>query len=182
MPASDEQLMVRIAGRDTSAFAALYDRHAPRLLGYLVRLLRDETEAEDVLQTAMLQVWRTADRFDPARARAAAWLYVIARSRATDVMRRRRPVSGRAPGTEAAETPDLAAPMQREDERTGMRQALKALPENQRSVIRLTFYAGLTQSEVAERLDLPLGTVKTWIRRGMLALRSSLDGPREVSA
>lgn len=179
---SDEQLMVRIADQDTAAFAALYDRYAPRLLGYLTRLLRDEADAEDVLQTTMLQVWRKATLYDPARARAAAWLYVIARSRATDVLRRRRHLPSVDTAPERGETADLDAALRTEDVRADMQRAMRGLPENQRSAIRLAFYAGLTHAQVAERLDAPLGSVKTWIRRGMSRLRSSLEGPQEVSA
>lgn len=177
----DTQLLARIADGDAGAFAALYDRHAPRLLGFLTRMLGERAEAEDVLQVTFLQVWRRAVQFDPGRAGAAAWLHVVARSRATDVLRRRRPVVSADAATEdASASPDTR--LAQEDTREDVERALKHLPENQRSAIRLAFYAGMTHVQIADRLSVPLGTVKTWIRRGMHQLKSLLEGPQEVSA
>ncbi len=178
----DTQLLARIARGDARAFGMLYDKYAPRLLGFLTRLLGDAAEAEDVLQVTFLQVWRRAGQFDPSRAGAAAWLYVVARSRATDVLRRRRPVVS----SEAAAAKDeVGAPDARVaagDARADVERALEHLPDNQRSAIRLAFYAGMTHVQIADRLSVPLGTVKTWIRRGMHQLKSLLEGPQEVSA
>lgn len=182
MSATDEQLVAKIGAGDPAAFAALYDRHAAGVLGYLVKFLRDRTEADDVLQATFLQVWRSAARFDPTRGSTGGWIRMMARSRALDALRRRRRALLVTEGAEP-EAPDRAAAGAEHDERAGrIREALAQLPESQRGALDLAFFGGFTHAQIAERLDVPLGTVKTWIRRGMDRMRSILDAGQEVSA
>ena len=182
MALSDDQLLSRISKGDRDAFSTFYDQHASRVLGFLVRLLRDRTEAEDVLQATFLQVWRTAARFEAARGTPAGWLRMIARSRALDALRRRRPGAS-TDGVPEPQAPDQAATTAEQDEVSGrVEQALAQLPPNQGQALRLAFYAGLTHAQVAGRMNVPLGTAKTWIRRGMVQMKSILDRRQEVSA
>ena len=174
--------MVRIAEEDADAFAAFYDRHAPNVLGYLTRLLRSRTEAEDVLQAAFLQVWRKAPSFDPSRGAPRAWLYLIARSRAFDALRRQRATASIDRAPEPGAEVELGRGLEQAEASERVRDALGQLPENHRSAIRLAFFFGLTHTDVAERLEVPLGTAKTWIRRGMQQMRDILEGRQEVSA
>jgi RNA polymerase sigma-70 factor, ECF subfamily len=176
----DEQLMSRVAAGDEAAFAELYDRHAARVLGFLVRMLGRQDDAEDVLQETFWQVWKQAGDFDPSRASAKGWLYLLARSRATDLLRRRR----REPAQLDAETPSpTAAPLEgleAQDDGRALADALTRLTPEQRLAIQEAFYGGLTYEEVARRASLPVGTVKTRIRTGMQRLRDILKEPTAV--
>lgn len=179
--ASDEQLLARAAEGDREAFAALYDRHAPRVLGLLVRMLGQRGDAEDVLQETFLQAWRQAPRFDAGRSPGLAWLFVIARSRALDCLRRRRAPDAPPAATERA-APAEPAGVETLDAALPARAALARLPEEQRSAISLAFFAGMTHEQIALQQGLPIGTVKTRIRRGMIALREYLHSDSRVSA
>jgi RNA polymerase sigma-70 factor (ECF subfamily) len=169
----DEELLKRIAAGDSPAFAQFYDRHAPRVLGQLRQLLGPQ-QAEDVLQETFLQVWSRAHQYDPARAPALAWVALIARSRALDYLKRRRPEGALAPGQEPACLHDPAGLLERLEAGDRLRRALEQLPEAQRSAITLAALGGLTHDEVAREQGLPLGTVKTRIRLGMQRLRQLL--------
>jgi RNA polymerase sigma-70 factor (ECF subfamily) len=176
-------LLVRcIAARDQAAFAVFYDRYAARVLGLLVKLLPTRDDAEDVLQDTFWQVWRQADRYEAVRSSPQGWLFLLARSRAIDLLRRKavRPTEGEAP--EPATCQDPCGPLLVAELRQEVRDALTQLPEEQRTALCMTFYAGLTHEETAQRLNLPLGTVKTRIRLGMRRLRTLLGEPTEVSA
>ena len=171
---SDAELVRRVARGDRDAFAAIYDRHGAILLGVLLRILRNRAEAEDVLQDTFLQVWQRAASFDEARGRVLPWLSLLARSRALDRLRsrgaRERTASElaaeelTAPPSTAIGNPD--API--------VRRALEQIPEAERSALRLAYFEGLTQSEIAERQQKPLGTVKTHMRLGLIKLRELL--------
>src|SRR5262245_43423243 len=171
----DIALLSRVADRDATAVAALYDRHSRLLFGLILRILRDRGEAEEVLQEVFVRAWVRADTYDAAQGSPAAWLVGIARHRAIDRLRgndaRFRAVQ-QAPLPPATESPEARAGSS-ERERA-VAQALDALPADQRVLIEEAYFLGLTQSELAGRHRLPLGTVKGRIRAGMLALRDRL--------
>jgi RNA polymerase sigma-70 factor (ECF subfamily) len=172
---SDVELLGRVAGRDRGAFAALYDRLAPRVLGLALHLLRNHPDAEDVLQETFLQVWDRAGRFDPARCPADAWVLMIARCRAIDRLRRRRDAAP-VPDELAAATAGPARELERAEAAARVSAAGAGLPAAQREAVGLAFFAGLTHGQIARRLGLPLGTVKTRIRLGVLRLRDRFGG------
>ena len=174
MEPSDQELIAGIASRDQGAFAALYDRHAPKILSLLVRWLRDRGDADDVLQDAFWHAWSHAEQYDETRGPLAGWLVQIARSRATDLMRRRGrsgafPVNG-----ELKEMFDASARIIWDEGAMRLRSALDALPDEQRGTILLAYFAGLTHDEIARWQQAPLGTVKTRIRLGMRRLSDML--------
>ncbi len=179
---SDQELLARIASGDREAFAAFYDRHAPRVLGLLVHLLHDRNEAEDLLQVTFFQVWSRAGQYDAARARPDVWLFLIARSRALDHLGRARPPVVEPAEDDLVTSADPASALERTEASHKVREALAQLPEEQRSAITLAFFGGLTHQQVARHQALPLGTVKTRIRLGMNRLRGLLRQPEEVSA
>jgi RNA polymerase sigma factor (sigma-70 family) len=173
---SDEALLSLVAGSDDQALAELYDRFGRVAYGLALRILRDETLAQDAVQEAFLAVWRSADRFLADRARASTWILTLVHRRAVDLVRRedRR----RAEPLERA--PEPAAPSSAEDdaalgfERRIVQEALLRLPPEQREALELGYYGGLTQSELAERLGQPLGTIKSRMFAGLARLRDLL--------
>jgi RNA polymerase sigma-70 factor (ECF subfamily) len=175
----DWALMQAIAAGDRAAVSSLYDRHASLLLALCQRVLRDGTEAEDVLSEIFFEVWRKADRFDASRGTPLTYLTTLTRSRAIDRKRSRdsRPkiasdftdaVSETAPSPTPLQSVDLQEQCQQ------VRQAMAVLDASQREVLECAFYDGLSHSEIAEKLNRPLGTVKTYIRQGLIRLRESL--------
>ncbi len=183
-PISDTELLHAIARGDESAIAALYDRYSAILLGLLLRILHDRPEAEDVLQEVFMQVWRRAADFDEARGRGFTWLVTLARSRAID---RLRALDARARAATAAqrevreETADASADVLHSEQRAIVQAALARLPEEQRRALCLAYYNGLTQTEIAARLNQPLGTVKTRMRSGLIKLRELLREQRQTA-
>jgi RNA polymerase sigma-70 factor (ECF subfamily) len=170
--AEGTKLVARLARGEAAALGEFFDRYSSLAYGLAVRILRDPTEAEDVVQEVFVQAWRQAGRYDPGRGTPAAWVCTMARTRALDQVRRRT-----ARREESAETgPQLAAPMPDSEEAMAVRNALAALSDDQRRALELAYYEGLTQSEIARRLDQPLGTVKTRIRTAMIRLRETLAG------
>jgi len=171
MAGSSPDIVRRLAAGDPDALGQFYDAYAGLVNGLALRILRDTTDAEDVVQEVFVQAWRQAARFDPARGSPEAWLSTMARTRALDRLRRR--VSRR-------EEPDEMAPppsdVPRREEALAVRKALEGLSPDQRQALELAYYEGLTQSEIARRLGEPLGTIKTRIRTGMIRLRETL-GP-----
>jgi RNA polymerase sigma-70 factor (ECF subfamily) len=161
----------RLAAGDHAALGEVYDRYSGLVNGLALRILRNTAEAEEVIQEVFVQVWRQAERFDPARGSVEAWICTIARTRALDRLRRR---------TSRREDSDDAIPgasdMPKTVESLAVRKALDTLSADQRTALELAYYEGLTQSEIAERLGEPLGTVKTRIRTAMIRLRDVL-GP-----
>ena len=175
-------LIERIARGDERALAELYDRYARILFSLIARILRDPRDAEDVLQDVFLQVWRIADRFDPARGNAYRWLVTLARSRSIDRTRsksfshpRRAEVSLET--TETATEPlapsqlDAVLMLERGDI---VRRALASIPREQIEVMELAYFLGHTQTEIARELQIPLGTVKSRLRQGLSKLRTRL--------
>jgi RNA polymerase sigma-70 factor (ECF subfamily) len=179
MTPSDTELMRRAAGGDRDAFAALYDRLAPRVFGLLLRLLRNRGDAEDVLQETFLRVWDRAATFDPRRCPPDGWVLMIARCRAVDRLRRRQPTAD-DPAEPAADQPP-GRELERQEDACRVTAALAGLPPEQAEAIRLAFFGGLTHEQVARAQGLPLGTVKTRIRLGMIRLRDRLWAPTEVA-
>lgn len=177
---SDADLLARTAAADREAFAAFYDRYAGRAYGLILHFLRNRTDADDVLQETFLQVWKQAGRFDRSRATAEAWVLLLARSRALDRLRTRRPEPTEAVPEPACDT-DPAIDLERSDEAGRLFTAVEELPDAQKCLIRLSFFGGLTHDEIARREGLPLGTVKTRIRLGITRLRDRLTRPEEVA-
>jgi len=176
---SDElaALIGAVAAGDRAAFREVYERTSAKLYGICLRLLGSEAEAEDVLQEAYVTVWRNARRFESAKASAITWLAVIARNKAIDRLRRRRPV---ADGLEAAaEVPDdgplATAVIEQKDDARRLAHCLDELDERARAMIRAAFLDGASYPELAEREGVPLGTMKSWIRRGLTRLKGCLE-------
>ena len=164
-------LLRRLAAGDQKALGEFYDLYAGLANGLALRILRDSSDAEDVVQEAFVQVWRQAGRYDPRRGSPQAWLCTIARTRALDRLRRR--VSRREDATEA---PPATADAPQTEEALTVRKALDGLSSDQRRALELAYYEGLTQTEIARELNEPLGTIKTRIRTAMIRLREAL-GP-----
>jgi RNA polymerase sigma-70 factor (ECF subfamily) len=177
MEGEDGELLRRMATGDSAALAAFYDRHAPRVLGLLVRLVADRAEAEDLLQQVFFEVWTRAGQFDPTRSSPTTWLLLIARSRGLDRARRRSVTVGLAGVAEPVTRAEVGAELERSETGQQVAAALARLPEEQRQAILLAFHGGLTHEEIARQLGLPLGTVKSRIRIGMQRLRELLPVP-----
>jgi RNA polymerase sigma-70 factor (ECF subfamily) len=172
----DVTLMERIVAREANAISELYDRYNRLIYGLLFRILRDRNEADEVLQDVFLAVWNRADTYNATLGSPAAWLVRIARNRAIDRLRAnaRVPVSESVPlDLQASENPEIGALLS--EQQRAVARALDAIPLDQRTLIEEAYYLGLTQSELAERHHLPLGTVKARIRNGLLALREQLS-------
>ncbi len=173
-----DPLLLQTAAGDRGAFGELYRRTSPRLLGICVRMLADRREAEEVLQEAYVTVWQRAKAFDPARASAMTWLIALVRNKAIDRLRQHRgPPEDSAVELESIpdedSTPALRA--ERGEEYLRLEQCMDELEPKQRSSIREAFFSGLTYNALAERAAVPLGTMKSWIRRGLLQLRACLE-------
>lgn len=171
-PPSDETLLQRMASGDRSALALLYDRFAPQLLGVAVRLLSNRDAAEDLVHDVMLEVWRQAADYSPQRGTVRTWLLVRLRSRALD--RLRAPTYNRVvPLDELATEP--AAPLVADQSDLGrVRAALDALSRDQRAVLDLAYFEGLSSSEIAGRIGVPIGTVKSRTAAALAQLRVAL--------
>lgn len=169
-------LLSQVAAKNRDALRAIYTRQSTRLFGIAMAILRDRNAAADVLQDAFLKIWNRAAQFDPSRGDAAAWLAAIVRHAALD--------AARARGREMlSDDPDLGdtpvAPvaleqLERSEDNARLHDCLQRLPQANRDGIVLAFVHGLSHPEIAARLDQPLGTVKSWIRRGLLSLRECL--------
>ena len=169
----DLGLFRRLAARDESALADLYDRHSRLAYGVIVRILRSAADAEDVLQETFVRVWTRAETYDPRLGSPAAWLLRIARNRAIDRLRAmsvRENISGESTTSEAPETT-----MQDPETTDAVRSAMAALSAAQRELIEAAFFEGYTHCELSTRFGLPLGTVKTRIRAGLNAMRGRLE-------
>jgi RNA polymerase sigma factor (sigma-70 family) len=175
---SDEALVALAARSEQSALAELYDRYGRPAYGLALRILRDERLAEDAVQEAFLALWRTASRFVPERGKASTWILTLVHRRAVDLVRREE--RRRADTLEGAPEPgggavDEEAWLRLQRER--VQDALKLLPDQQREAIELAYYGGFTQSELAERLGQPLGTIKSRMFMGLSRLRELLGDP-----
>jgi RNA polymerase sigma-70 factor (ECF subfamily) len=171
-------LLVAVASRqDRQAYSELFAYYAPRVKSYLMRLGADSGSAEEIAQDVMVTVWRKAELFDRNQASVSTWIFRIARNRRIDVFRR-----ARKPDLDPEEPMVLPAGVEAPGERLEtmeteirVRNALKALPEEQLDMLKLAFYEGLSHREIADRLNAPLGTVKSRIRLAFLKMKSKLD-------
>lgn len=174
---SDVELLHAIARGDEQSLASLYDRYRLILFSLILRILHSRPEAEDVLQDVFIQVWKRAADYDQSRGRAFTWLATLARSRAIDRLRalasRQRTADESIEGATDSVS-DAAADTFKSEQREVVRDALEALPPEQRQTLVLAYFEGLTQTEIAGRLGAPLGTVKTRMRSGMIKLRELL--------
>jgi RNA polymerase sigma-70 factor (ECF subfamily) len=177
---NDAEVIRRIRAGDRAAFLEFYDRAAPLLMAVAARILNDRREAEDVLQDVFAQIWLKSHGFDAELGSLSSWAVALVRNKSIDRIRastrRRRLIEEITISADAEPAPAASASEQiHGEERAGrIRAALGDLPADQRQVIELAFFAGLSQSEIAARLDQPLGTIKARIRRGMLRLRDRL--------
>lgn len=186
----DAALLRRVASGDEHALGVLYDRWSPLVFSLCVHILADDDEAEEAVEETFWQAWRQAARYDTARGAVSTWLTTIARSRALDRLRtsRRRQEEAMSDLSETKRAAVDATARRGDDpargaeiaERRGLvRQALLALPAEQREVLELAYFRGLSQSEIAERTGQPLGTIKTRVRLAMEKLRDRLGSLRE---
>ncbi|MBA3521370.1 MAG: sigma-70 family RNA polymerase sigma factor [Gemmatimonadales bacterium] len=182
--AADRDLIANAAGGDERAIAALYDRYGEVVYAIAYRIVGQRADAEEVVIEAFAQAWRDAPRFEVARASVAGWLTMIARSRALDLVRsrsRRERITASAAADRSEGSPamggwrsDPALSLDHSERRQQVELALQKLSPPQRQAIELAYFEGLSQSEIAERLKEPLGTVKTRVRLGMQKLRECL--------
>lgn len=170
-------LLAAIARGDRPALATLYARTSAKLYGICLHLLGSEQDAQDVLHDAYLTVWRNAARFDPAKTSAITWLAVLTRNKAIDRLRQRRQRA--EPVDAAAELPDEGPSaidlIESDQDRTRLAHCLDQLDERARTLIRSAFFTGSSYPELAVREGVPLGTMKSWIRRGLTSLRGCLE-------
>lgn len=172
-------LLAACARRDRAAFGRLYEATSAKLFGVAVRILRREDRAEEVLQECYVSIWTHAPEYRPALAAPMTWMTSIVRNRCLDSLRRPRHEVSDEDGAAAESTPSPdpgpLAELERAKDAQALARCLKGLEAKQRQAIALAFYDGLTHSELARHLREPLGTVKTWVRRGLLRLKDCLE-------
>lgn len=173
---SPDDLLDLVSGHDRDAFSELYDLLSPLVFGLALRTTRSRVLAEEVTQEVFVQIWRQADRFDPSKGSARSWVAMIAHRRSVDVVRRSQSATEREMAV-PPELPqsDVAEDVVAGDERKRVLKAMEGLTAAQREAIELAYLGGLTYREVAERLDAPLGTVKTRMRSGLARLRTMME-------
>jgi RNA polymerase sigma factor (sigma-70 family) len=171
-------LLPRIASGDRAALRQLYQATSPKLFAVCLRILSNRDESEDVLQEVYLTIWRRADRFDAGRASVMTWISTIARNRAIDRLRARGPLAYAGPVDELEiedRAPRAEALLEAAQDRAALAACLSELDERTQRVIRTAFFEGVTYEALALQMDTPLGTVKSWIRRGLLKLKGCLE-------
>jgi RNA polymerase sigma-70 factor, ECF subfamily len=178
----DIELLRQIAAGDRTSFAEFYDRHSTLMFSVACRILRDPSEAEDVLQEAFMQIWEKAAKFDPKLGKASSWAAILVRNKAVDRIRasqRRIRLAEEAGAEQGAvnNVDDTANEAVYGHEKANLIQsAIVELPMEQRQAIEMAYFSGLTQDEISKKLNQPLGTIKARIRRGLLKLRDQLEG------
>ena len=176
---SDEALVALAARAEQSALAELYDRYGRTAYGLALRILRDQSLAEDAVQDAFLTIWRTASRFVPERGKASTWILTLVHRRAVDAVRREQ--RRRADSLDLAAEPAAQGGVEEDAwlrlQRERVQAALHRLPDAQREALELAYYGGFSQSELAERLGQPLGTIKSRMFTGLSSLREQLGEP-----
>ena len=177
-PATKEELLGRVAHGDQSAFGELYDQIAPRVLGLVKRLLVDHAQSEEVTQEIFLEIWQSASRYEPTRGGASTWILTMAHRRAVDRIRSSQ--AGRDRDTKigirdlAVAYDHVAETVEVRIEHERVEKAMTRLTQLQRQAVSLAYYGGFSHSEVADMLHIPLGTVKTRLRDGLIRLRDEL--------
>jgi len=181
--ANDEVLVGRVAAGDASAFAELYDRHRAAAFGTALRVLKSRSLAEDAVQEAFLGVWRSAASYRHERASVRSWILVHVHRRAVDGVRRNQRWHAHHPAAAEAASPSVSESVELADERRAVQAALACLPDSSRTLLELAYYGGLTQSQVAQVLGMPLGTVKSRTHAALARMRDLLaEGPVEPIA
>ncbi|MFK8023395.1 MAG: sigma-70 family RNA polymerase sigma factor [Ilumatobacter sp.] len=180
LPIEPSVLLRRVQQGDRDAFSAFYDAVSPAVFGTVKRVLRDPAMSEEVTQEVFVEIWKTVDRFDPERATASTWAVTLARRRAVDRVRHEQSQRNRIGALAGQRTvadagPEDAVVASLDGER--VQRAMSELPDDQREAVGLAFLDGRTHGDIAERLDLPLGTVKGRIRIGLKKLRNTLGEP-----
>ena len=173
----DYLCILKLRGGDSSALEDLYDRYTPLLYSVAMRILRSASDAEEAVQQAWVQVWKSAERYEPRRGPVAAWLLTVTRTRALDLYRSlssRKRAEGQVDPEPVNAAADPAGAATRGQLSERVRKALGSLPIQQRQVLEIAYFEGLSQSEIATRLGAPLGTVKSWTRQGLMRLRELL--------
>lgn len=179
---TDEDVLAAVARGDRAAFAELYDRSASLVYGVVKRVIRDPAQSEEVAQEVMLELWRTASRFDPLRGSAQTWLLTVAHRRAIDRVRSEQASRDRDDRTgrrdQVRADDEVAEHVELRFEHRQVREALATLTDLQREAVQLAYYGGYTYREVADLLDTPLGTIKTRMRDGLIRLRDAMGVTR----
>ena len=177
-PSSLDDLLLRVARGDTAAFERLYDQVSGTVFGVIHRVLRDPAQSEEVAQEVLVEVWRTATRFDSGRGNASTWIHTMAHRRAVDRVRSAQAAHDReerlAMREHAPSYDEVAEQVETRLEQQQVRRCLDELTDLQRESVTLAYYGGYTYREVAGLLDVPLGTVKTRMRDGLIRLRDCL--------
>jgi RNA polymerase sigma-70 factor, ECF subfamily len=177
-PETTEQLLALVGRGDQAAFERLYDRIAGSVMGVVTRVLRDPAQSEEVTQEVLTEIWRTAARFDPDKGGASTWVLTMAHRRAVDRVRSAQSATDRDAKVALLDrTPafdEVTEAVEARLEAEQVRKAMDSLTQLQREAVRLAYYGGYTQREVSELLDVPLGTVKTRLRDGLIRLRDAL--------
>lgn len=175
---TDEDLMVKVARGDQAAFATLFDRFSGLVFGVVRRVVRDPSQSEEVAQEVLVEVWRTATRFDPDRGSARTWILTMAHRRAIDRVRSEQASRDRTDRIGQREQrrafDEVAEEVEVRFEHEQVRECLSALTDLQREAVELAYYGGYTYREVSELLDTPLGTIKTRMRDGLIRLRDAM--------
>jgi len=177
----DAALVQRLLQRDVRAFEQLYDRHSRIVYGLVLRILQQASTAEEVVQDIFLQLWRNAAQYDGSRGPFLPWLLTLARNRALDHLRlkserqRRREEQSEQLPPIVVSAPDFEAKLDDKRRAARVRELMSALQPQQKRAIELAYFEGLSHSEIAARLEEPLGTVKSWIRNGLLKLKEGLQ-------
>ncbi|MTV24406.1 sigma-70 family RNA polymerase sigma factor [Nitriliruptoraceae bacterium ZYF776] len=177
-PVTDEDLLLAVARGDRDAFASLYDRYAGLVFGVVKRVVRDPAQSEEVAQEVLVEVWRTAPRFDTERGSAQTWVLTMAHRRAIDRVRSEQASRDRAERIGRRDHgrafDEVSESVELRFEHQQVREALSALTDLQREAVELAYYGGYTYREVAELLGTPLGTIKTRMRDGLIRLRDAM--------
>ena len=174
-----EDLLRRCAARDAAALRELYQHTAPQLLAVLMRILHTRAAAEDALQDVFIRIWQQAGQYEEFKGRAISWMVSIARYRAIDLLRAARPMVvlevAELGGAEQLQVAGPADSAEFSATRAALQRCLEALALAQRKCVQLAYQHGLTQEQIAQTENQPLGTVKTWIRRGLQSLRTCME-------
>jgi RNA polymerase sigma factor (sigma-70 family) len=172
-----DAMLAQVAKGDQKAFAELYQSTSSRVFGVILRMMHDRGEAEDILQEVYATAWRRADSFDPARGSAITWLITLGRNRTIDRMRQRREelLGGDDAPEVADDAPTPAAAAEASEERRRLEHCLDRLEPQHGRAVREAFFTGVTYSELAKKLAVPLGTMKSWIRRSLMQLKTCLE-------